>query len=208
MAMPRRFGQILLAVLLGSAAAAAHSSTAPSGEAIASAASAQVGVTLSYDPAYTRIGYPGGDLPIDRGVCTDVVVRAFRAVGVDLQVLVHEDMRAHFRDYPDKWHMSRTDSNIDHRRVPNLQRYFARQQRAVPVSASASDYQAGDVVSWRLPKGLDHVGVVSARRSGAGADSRPLVVHNIGRGAREEDVLFAWPQTGHYRWFATAGTRR
>ena len=175
---------------------------------VASAARAQVGVTLAYDPAYTRIPYPGGDVPPERGVCTDVVVRAFRAVGVDLQLKVHEDMRANFRAYPRNWGLSRPDRNIDHRRVPNLQRFFSRAGRALPVSASASDYRAGDVVSWKLPNGLDHVGVVSARRTGSGAQARPLVVHNIGRGAREEDVLFAWRQTGHYRWFGGEAARR
>ena len=180
--------------LLACGAAAA----APDGGALAIAARAQVGVTVAYDPAYARIPYPNGDVPRDRGVCTDVVIRAFRAVGIDLQAKVHEDMRAHFDSYPQKWGLSRPDPNIDHRRVPNLQRWFERQHRSLPVTANAADYRAGDVVSWKLPNGLDHVGVVSARRKGA----RPLVVHNIGAGAQEEDVLFAWKQTGHYRWFA------
>ncbi|MEO8159791.1 MAG: DUF1287 domain-containing protein [Arenimonas sp.] len=193
-----RLALLVLLCAWQSSAAAAMSGA----ELVARAASAQVGVTLSYDPGYSRIAYPGGDVPSDRGVCTDVVVRAFRAVGIDLQALVHEDMQAHFREYPHKWRLSRPDANIDHRRVPNLQAYFSRQKRALPVSANAADYAAGDVVSWRLPGGLDHVGVVTAQRIGEGADSRPMVVHNIGQGAREEDVLFAWPQTGHYRWFA------
>jgi uncharacterized protein YijF (DUF1287 family) len=132
-----------------------------------------------------------------------VVVRAFRAAGVDLQARVHEDMRGNFRAYPQKWGLKQPDSNIDHRRVPNLQRWFQRQGKAVPVSANAADYRAGDVVSWKLPNGLDHIGVVSAQRSRDGA--RPMVVHNIGAGAQEEDVLFAWPQTGHYRAFPPTG---
>lgn len=200
----------LLLLLLLALAWPPGASAAPSGAGIvARAARAQVGVTLAYDPGYTRIAYPGGDVPAERGVCTDVVVRAFRAAGVDLQSKVHEDMQAHFREYPRRWGLSRPDANIDHRRVPNLQRYFSRQRRAVAVTARPADYLEGDVVSWRLPGGLDHVGVVSARRLGTGAASRPLVVHNIGRGAREEDVLFAWPQTGHYRWFAgDPGARR
>src|SRR5205085_7756500 len=164
----------------------------------ANAARAQVGITLRYDPGYTRIGYPDGDVPADRGVCTDVVVRAFRAAGLDLQRRVHEDMRAHFRDYPQKWGLPGPDANIDHRRVPNLQRWLARQGMAVAVSANPADYRAGDVVSWKLPNGLDHIGVVSPGRLGA----RPLVVHNIGAGAQEDDVLYAWPQTGPYRAFA------
>jgi len=171
---------------------------------VARAARAQVGVTLSYDPGYTRIPYPNGDVPAERGVCTDVVVRAFRAAGVDLQARVHEDMRVNFRAYPHRWGLTRPDPNIDHRRVPNLQRYFDRQGRALPVTRLAQDYLAGDVVSWKLPNGLDHVGVVSDRMQ----DGRPLVVHNIGAGAREEDVLFAWPQTGHYRSFPAVPGRR
>jgi uncharacterized protein YijF (DUF1287 family) len=174
-----------------------------SADTVARAARAQVGVTQYYAPAYTRIPCPMGDLPKDRGVCTDVVIRAFRAAGVDLQARVHEDMRGNFRAYPQKWGLKQPDSNIDHRRVPNLQRWFQRQGKAVPVSANAADYRAGDVVSWKLPNGLDHIGVVSTLRSRDGA--RPMVVHNIGAGAREEDVLFAWPQTGHYRAFPPAG---
>jgi uncharacterized protein YijF (DUF1287 family) len=195
-----RLARLAPLLLLACGAAAA----APDGATLARAARAQVGVTLAYDPAYTRIPYPNGDLPRDRGVCTDVVVRAFREAGIDLQVRVHEDMRAHFAAYPGNWGLSKPDPNIDHRRVPNLQRWFERQHRALPVTALAADYRAGDVVSWKLPGGLDHVGVVSATRGG----SRPLVVHNIGAGAKEEDVLFAWPLTGHYRWFAANGAPR
>ena len=206
--MAARLSAMLWLGLLLSATGVSRAA-AVDGAALARAARAQVGVTVAYDPAYTRIPYPGGDVPPDRGVCTDVVVRAFRAVGVDLQVRLHEDMRAHFTAYPRKWGLSAPDANIDHRRVPNLQRWFERQRRSLPVTASVADYRAGDVVSWKLPNGLDHVGVVSALRSGRGEASRPLVVHNIGRGAREEDVLFAWTLTGHYRWFpATGGTRR
>lgn len=169
--------------------------------ALAQAAQAQVGVTLRYDPAYVRLAYPGGDVPMDRGVCSDVVIRALRAKGVDLQRLVHEDMRANFAVYPRLWGLSKPDSNIDHRRVPNLERYFARRAQSLAVSDRAADYRPGDIVSWRLPNGLAHIGVVSARRSLFGG--RPLVVHNIGAGAREEDVLFDWRQVGHYRWPAT-----
>jgi len=201
MAAARRIAVLALGLAL--LLPAAHAQGAAEGAVLARAARAQVGVTLSYDPAYTRIPYPGGDVPIARGVCTDVVVRAFRAVGIDLQVKLHEDMRSHFSAYPRKWGLAGPDSNIDHRRVPNLQRWFERQRRALPVTANAADYRAGDVVSWKLPNGLDHVGVVSALHSADG--KRLLVVHNIGQGAREEDVLFAWTQTGHYRWFAGTG---
>ena len=190
----------LATALLFLASGAAHA-TGFDGGTLARAALQQVGVTVAYDPGYTKIPYPNGDVPRSRGVCTDVVVRAFRAVGVDLQQKVHEDMGAHFKAYPQKWGLAQPDANIDHRRVPNLQRWFERQRRSLPVSHNAADYRAGDVVSWKLDNGLDHIGVVSSNRN---AEHRPLVVHNIGAGAREEDVLFAWTQTGHYRWFKGA----
>ena len=196
-----RLAAFLLLLGCGSAAA-----TGFDGGTLARAAVQQVGVTVAYDPGYTRIAYPNGDVPRARGVCTDVVVRAFRAVGIDLQVKVHEDMGANFKAYPRKWGLSGPDPNIDHRRVPNLQTWFSRQHRALPASKNAADYRAGDVVSWKLPNGLDHIGIVSSARSPG--RERPLVVHNIGAGAQEEDVLFAWPITGHYRWFAANGTGR
>lgn len=158
-------------------------------------ARAQVGKTLYYDPTYTVLAYPGGDVPIERGVCTDVVIRALRPLGVDLQQAVHEDMRAHFAAYPTTWGLQHPDRNIDHRRVPNLQRWFERQRWSQPVTQTAADYRAGDLVTWMLPGGLPHIGIVSDRKAG----SRPLIIHNVGRGAREDDVLFAWPVTGHYR---------
>lgn len=188
-----RLAALLLLLACGSAAATGYD-----GGTLARAAVQQVGVTIHYDPMYRKISYPNGDVPRDRGVCTDVVVRAFRAIGIDLQQKVHEDMGRNFAAYPRRWGLSEPDSNIDHRRVPNLQRWFERQRRALPVTAKAADYRAGDVVSWKLDNGLDHIGVVSTRGNAGG---RPLVVHNIGRGAQEEDVLFAWTVTGHYRWF-------
>jgi len=197
--------RILIATLLLAASPAEAATT--KAITVAHSAQGQVGVTRHYDPAYVRLAYPGGDVPADRGVCTDVVVRAHRAAGMDLQASVHEDMRAAFSAYPKAWGLSRPDPNIDHRRVPNLRKFFERKGKSLPVSTRYRDYQAGDVVSWRLPNGLDHVGVVSNLRMG-GASGRPLVVHNIGRGAQEEDVLFAWTQTGHYRWFADVGTSR
>jgi len=196
------FARFAIALFL-LASGAAHA-TGFDGGTLARAAAQQVGVTVAYDPGYTKIAYPNGDVPRERGVCTDVVIRAFRAVGIDLQQKVHEDMSRNFAAYPHKWGLAKPDSNIDHRRVPNLQRWFERQHRALPVTTKAADYRAGDVVSWKLPNGLDHVGVVSARR---GNDGRPLVVHNIGLGAQEEDVLFAWTLTGHYRWFAAGSAR-
>jgi uncharacterized protein YijF (DUF1287 family) len=162
------------------------------------AAHAQVGVTRYYDGSYVRLAYPGGDVPADRGVCTDVVIRAYRAAGLDLQREVHEDMRAHFAAYPQLWGLSRPDRNIDHRRVPNLETWLRRAGHALPVGTDAAAYRPGDLVSWRLPNGLPHIGVVSDRRTSDGSD-RPLIVHNIGAGARVEDVLFAWPPVGHFR---------
>ena len=172
---------------------------------VAQAAQQQVGVTVHYDPAYVRLAYPGGDVTAERGVCSDVVVRALRVTGVDLQRLVHEDMKSAFAAYPPLWRLRRPDRNIDHRRVPNLERFFQRKGKAVAVTRQPSDYLAGDIVSWRLPNGLAHIGVLSTRRSADGL--RPLAIHNIGLGAREEDVLFAWRQVGHYRWFAPGSGR-
>jgi hypothetical protein len=194
---------LLLALLLLPAGAGAQ---AVDPGALVRAARSQVGVTVVYDGAYVRLAYPGGDVPIDRGVCTDVLVRALRAQGQDLQKLVHEDMRANFRAYPALWGLRRPDRNIDHRRVPNLERYLQRRGMALAVSAAAGDYRPGDIVSWRLPGGLPHIGIVSDARAADGS-GRPLVVHNIGQGTREEDVLFALKPVGHFRWPAPA-TRR
>lgn len=157
---------------------------------------------VTYDGRYRRIDYPGGDVPDDVGVCTDVVIRAYRAVGVDLQKAVHEDMAAAFGAYPTTWGLERPDPNIDHRRVPNLQTFFTRQGAALPVSRSGADYRTGDLVTWMLPGNLPHIGVVVDRRSASG--ERPLIVHNVGRGPELEDVLFTWPITGHYRYPAAA----
>ncbi len=166
---------------------------------VVASAHTQVGVTLRYDPTYVRIPYPMGDVPMDRGVCADVLVRGFRAAGVDLQQLVHDDMRAHFSAYPHAWGLRGPDSNIDHRRVPNLETFFRRRGFALPITANARDYQSGDIVSWRLPNGLAHIGLVSDRHVTDGS-GRPLMIHNIGAGTQEEDVLFAWTQAGHFRW--------
>lgn len=167
-------------------------------QAVLDAAHAQVGVTRHYDGAYVRLDYPGGDLPVERGVCTDVVIRALRAAGVDLQREVHEDMRRDFSAYPPLWGLARPDRNIDHRRVPNLETWFRRAGHALPVGQAAGDFQPGDIVSWRLPNGLPHIGLVSDRVAADGSGRR-LVVHNIGAGARVEDVLFAWAPVGHFR---------
>ncbi len=194
--MPVRFLLSLVGVLSLAGAARAGDEV---GRMLA-AAHAQVGVTVAYAPAYVRLAYPGGDLPLDRGVCSDVVVRAMRAVGIDLQVDVHRDMRANFAAYPAYWGLARPDPNIDHRRVPNLERYFQRLGKALPIGADAGAFLPGDFVSWRLDGGQPHIGIVSGRRS---ADRlRPLVIHNIGAGTQVEDVLFEWKMTGHFRYFA------
>lgn len=161
------------------------------------AARSQVGVTLGYDPVYRRLDYPGGDVPLATGVCTDVLIRALRQQGLDLQKSVHEDMRAHFSAYPRNWGLQRPDRNIDHRRVPNLMTWFQRQGMALKVSDKPADYRAGDIVTWDLGRGLTHIGIVSDRNSPAGV---PLVLHNIGRGTQEEDILFGFSITGHYRF--------
>lgn len=166
---------------------------------LVAAARAQVGETLIYDPAYQSIAYPMGDVPRERGVCSDVVIRAFRDLGIDLQREVHRDMARHFAAYPKIWGLAGPDANIDHRRVPNLATWFARNGYALPVSDDAAAYEAGDVVAWVLGSGRPHIGIVSDRRSGDGM--RPLVIHNIGRGAEEEDVLLDWRITGHFRAF-------
>ena len=170
----------------------------PTAHRVALAAEAQVGTTVTYDAAYVRIAYPGGDVPADRGACTDVAIRAFRSVGVDLQVAVHKDMTDAFGKYPHLWGLTKPDPNIDHRRVPNLQTFFERKKKALRVTKSGADYQPGDVVTWKV-WGRPHTGVVSTRHAADG--SHFLVVHNIGAGARVEDVLFAYEITGHYRYF-------
>lgn len=156
-------------------------------------------ITRSYDPAYVKLPYPNGDVDNSTGVCTDVVIRAFRAQGIDLQQQVHEDMRKAFKNYPKKWGLRSPDSNIDHRRVPNLMTYFERQNRTLEVTDNPDNYQSGDLVVWELPSGQEHIGVVLAERSTD--ELRPLIGHNVGAGTNVEDVLFAWPIKGHYRYF-------
>lgn len=165
---------------------------------LVAAAMEQTTQAVVYDGSYRRIGYPGGDVPPGIGVCTDVVVRAYRRIGIDLQVRVHEDMVRAFHSYPQRWGLPRPDPNIDHRRVPNLQTFLRRAGAQRTVSARAEDYRAGDLVTWMLPGNLPHIGVVTHRRSPTSRS--PLVVHNIGRGPQLEDVLFAYPVTGHYRY--------
>lgn len=153
-----------------------------------------------YDPAYVRITYPNGDVPADRGVCTDVIVRAYRKLGIDLQKEVHVDMKANFSKYPSqkRWGLKTTDTNIDHRRVPNLQVFFARKGTVKTITDKPEDYKPGDIVTWNLPNGMTHIGIVIDRKSRDG--KRPLIVHNIGRGQVIEDCLFSFKITGHYQY--------
>lgn len=160
------------------------------------AARAQIGVTVRYDPAYTPLAFPGGDVPRERGVCTDVVIRAYRdALGLDLQALVNADMRSAFAAYPRNWGLVGPDRNIDHRRVPNLRTWLTRRGAALPIPAGASGWRPGDIFTSLVDSQGTHIGLVSDRR---GADGW-LIIHNIGAGAREEDALLAWPITGRYR---------
>ncbi|MES2321215.1 MAG: DUF1287 domain-containing protein [Pseudomonadota bacterium] len=183
-----RLYQVLPILLLAGAAQAAD---------LVAAAKTQIGVTLRYDPRYEKLAYPGGDVPLERGVCTDVVIRAYRENGIDLQRLVHEDMRRAWDAYPKLWQLKRPDSNIDHRRVPNLQAFFTRHGKTLARTLNGQDYQPGDIVTWMLPGNLPHVGIVADKKSPAGL---PLVIHNIGAGTQMEDRLFAYPITGHYRY--------
>jgi hypothetical protein len=155
---------------------------------------------VTYDGAYHKLEYPGGDVPANIGVCTDVLIRSYRQLGIDLQKLVHEDMQNNFRAYPSKriWGLTKPDKNIDHRRVPNLQVYFERHAKVLTKSLNAEDYKAGDIVTWMLPGNLPHIGmVVNEIEQGSG---NPLIVHNIGRGPEMSDMLFAYTITGHYRF--------
>lgn len=153
---------------------------------------------VTYDPSYFSITYPNGDVPSDKGVCTDVVIRAYRKVGIDLQKEVHEDMKANFSAYPKNWGLTRTDKNIDHRRVPNLMKFFERQGAEKPMTTNPSDYLPGDIVCWNLGGGTTHIGIVVNKQSRD--KKRYQIVHNIGSGQVLEDCLFTYTIIGHYRY--------
>jgi len=157
--------------------------------------------TVRYVSDYVRIPYPDGDVPADTGVCTDEIIRSYRAVGIDLQKEVHEDMLHNFAAYPNKtrWLLARTDSNIDHRRVPNLMVFFQRKGEVLPITNHAEDYSPGELVTWDLGGGVPHIGIIVDQNSGR--SGRKMVVHNIGEGPKMEDVLFNWKITGHYRYY-------
>jgi uncharacterized protein YijF (DUF1287 family) len=168
---------------------------------LAAAAVERTHHTVRYDSSYVRIQYPGGDVPADTGVCTDEIIRSYRALGVDLQKEVHEDMVQNFSAYPHRGQspQARPDPNIDHRRVPNLMVFFSRKGETLPVTARAEDYSPGDIVTWDLGGGVPHIGIVVDPKSPQ--TGRHMIVHNIGEGPKMEDVLFNWKITGHYRYF-------
>lgn len=161
---------------------------------------AAIGLTankVTYDPKYYNIPYPNGDVPKNKGVCTDVVIRAYRKLGIDLQKQLHEDMAKNFKLYPKIWNLKTTDKNIDHRRVPNLQVFFTRFGKKLPVTDQPIDYKTGDLVTWMIGGKLPHIGIVTARKS---SDGTNLIVHNVGAGQVLENCLFQYPITGHYRY--------
>jgi uncharacterized protein YijF (DUF1287 family) len=173
--------------------------SSPALKLIIDGATDQIGKTTSYDPSYQKLEYPNGDVPIETGVCSDVIVRAFRRGGIDLQKDLHEDMKDNFTAYPTRWGLKGTDANIDHRRVPNLQTYFTRKSKDLSTVSGSENFLPGDIVTWDLGGGVDHVGMVA--NVWFKPTQRYLIVHNIGSGTRMEDVLFAWKITGHYRYF-------
>ncbi|RAW03434.1 DUF1287 domain-containing protein [Pseudochryseolinea flava] len=167
-------------------------------EKLSSEALALIDDDVVYDPSYFSIPYPNGDVPANKGVCTDVVVRAYRKLGIDLQKEVHQDMKAHFNVYPKKWGLKATDKNIDHRRVPNLMTFFSRHGKVLKISKQNGDYSPGDIVTWDLGGGITHIGIVVNKKS---SDlQRWLIVHNIGGGQVLADCLFQYTITGHYRY--------
>ena len=195
MPMPQMLRRATRAVL--ALAVMAAPGLAQAENALATAAEARVGLPVAYNPAYVSIAYPMGDVPANTGVCTDVVIRSLRAIGIDLQELVHKDMRRAFSAYPKAWGLKRPDPNIDHRRVLNLEVFFKRAGAALPISNDPATYLPGDIVSWRLPDGRPHIGIVSSRKSPSGV---PLIVHNIGWGPRLDNILFEFKITGHFRY--------
>ncbi len=178
-----------------------HAPCAIAGEysqAVLKAAQGRTQIAVRYDPKYVKLSYPNGDVPADTGVCTDVVIRTYRAAfGFDFQKFVHEDMLANFHAYPAHWGLTRPDKNIDHRRVPNLEKFLTRKGAAQPITDDPKDYLAGDIVSWRLGGRLPHIGIVSDKKTAWGT---PLIIHNIGAGVVEDDLLFNTSINGHFRF--------
>lgn len=170
---------------------------------IVAAAKVRTTKTVTYDGRYLAIAYPGGDVPSTIGVCTDVIIRTYRALGTDLQKLVHEDIRDNFSAYPSNriWGLTKPDKNIDHRRVPNLQAFFSRHGKELAISRTPEAYQSGNIVTWMLPGNLPHIGIVTDKINTQ--TGNPMIVHNIGRGPELEDMLFEYKITGHYRYIPT-----
>jgi uncharacterized protein len=203
---------IALAVVAGAAVATTLLSQSPAPRIQADAFTARLvavanerpKLSVRYDPKYVRMKYPGGDVPPETGVCTDEIIRIYRALGIDLQKEVHEDMAANFAAYPHSFDLNHPDSNIDHRRVPNLSVFFARKGTSLPVSQIPEDYLPGDLVTWDLGGGPTHIGIVVDHWYG----QRYGIMHNIGAGPKIEDVLFAWKITGHYRYRGPASSAR
>ena len=193
MSDPKKSMKIVFAFLIASAAVS-FAEIKP--DQLVESAKNQIGVTVSYDPAYRKLDYPGGDVPQNTGVCSDVLIRALRDQKLDLQKEVHEDMGKDFGAYPRKWGLDKPDRNIDHRRVPNLMTYFRRKGYQMSISEKPQHYLTGDIVAWDLGGGVTHIGILSDKRTTAGV---PLVIHNIGRGAREDEILFQFKIIGHYR---------
>ncbi len=203
----RTGGHLSYIVIAFIGAALSYPACADSGflQALSRAAIERTHHSVRYDGSYVSIPYPNGDVPPDRGVCTDVIIRSYRALGIDLQQKVHEDIAAHFTRYPAQriWGQTRPDTNIDHRRVPNLRTFFSRFGETLSASSDPNTYHAGDIVSWQLPGNLPHIGIVTDKR---GATNAPLIAHNIGAGPVVEDMLFRYPITGHYRYTPTRMT--
>lgn len=164
-------------------------------EKLSNAAISIVDQTIVYTPNYVSIKYPNGDVPAKTGVCTDVIIRAYRKLGIDLQKEVHKDMKANFSKYPTKWGLKKPDTNIDHRRVPNLEVFFERKGTKLPISKKASDYKAGEMVTWMIGGKLPHIGIVTNKKASNG---NPMIVHNVGGGQVLEDCFFSWEIVGHY----------
>lgn len=191
------YKSLVFVSVLGFAQLAQAGAPVSSGVKLTQDAKKQIGVTTGYDPAYRKLAFPRGDVPIETGVCTDVIIRAYRLQNIDLQQLVNHDMKSNWSAYPKTWGLKSTDKNIDHRRVPNLEVFFARQGQTLSTTDKDS-FQTGDIVSWRLPNNnLPHIGIVSDK---VAADGTPLIIHNIGQGTQEENILFAYPIKGHYRY--------
>jgi uncharacterized protein YijF (DUF1287 family) len=204
--LSKLFGFTIAVLTLPLLAQSTHSSHQEFSNKLVAAAMDRPHHSVRYDPAYVRIPYPGGDVPENTGVCTDEIIGIYRAVGVDLQREVHEDMAQNMSAYPQKWRWLRAspDSNIDHRRVPNLMVFFARKGESLPTTDRTGDYLPGDMVTWDLGGGVLHIGMVVGAESPL-MPGRHLIVHNIGQGPKQEDVLFVWKIVGHYRYFGPRG---